>query len=511
MLAPEVVRGAQVPRIRLAPAYEVSAGPAAVELAAEAGLVLDPWQQLVLQDAMGERPDGRWASTEVGLVVARQNGKGAVLESRQLYGLFVDGTRALHSAHEFKTAREHFDRILSLIEGADFLRRDVAKVRTSHGEEGIKLRSGAELRFVARSRSSGRGFSPDEIYLDEALILSEDAWKALLPSQSAAPNPQRWLVSSAGTRDSVVLGRLRGRALAALAGGAPAPRLTFHGYEPPDGADRKDPETWAWANPGLGFRLTLETIEDELRSLSPESFDGERLSIGDYPMEDGDRWSVLEAAVWNARLDPGSGIAGPVLLAADINPEGDAGAIGAAGRRPDRLEHVEVVDAAAGVGWMLPRLLQLRDRQSPAGLVLDSRGRAWELVPDLLVNRFEVAVPGARVKPGRTPIFRMTSQDVAQAHGAFVTAVNAGHLRHLGQRSLDEGLAGAATRDLGDAKAWARKNATVNIAPVVAVTNARWGLLALEAAAKPVPAGPALAGGSPVGSYDSVDLNSVGF
>jgi hypothetical protein len=41
-----------------------------------AGLILDPWQQFVLVNALGERADGRWAAFEVGVDVARQNGKG---------------------------------------------------------------------------------------------------------------------------------------------------------------------------------------------------------------------------------------------------------------------------------------------------------------------------------------------------------------------------------------------------------------------------------------------------
>jgi phage terminase large subunit-like protein len=75
------------------PATAVSSrGREAVELAASAGLVLDEWQAFVLERALGVRENGKWAAFEVGLVVPRQNGKGGLLEARELAGLFVLGS-----------------------------------------------------------------------------------------------------------------------------------------------------------------------------------------------------------------------------------------------------------------------------------------------------------------------------------------------------------------------------------------------------------------------------------
>lgn len=80
--------GSQTPRIDVTPLYFTSAGDDAVDLAAVAGLHLDPWQQHVLRGALGERVDGRWKAFEVGLIVPRQNGKGSILEARELAGMF---------------------------------------------------------------------------------------------------------------------------------------------------------------------------------------------------------------------------------------------------------------------------------------------------------------------------------------------------------------------------------------------------------------------------------------
>src|SRR5439155_905388 len=83
-LAEPPVAGTQQPRICAFPQYAASSGAEAVELARMAKLGLDPWQELVLGHSLGERPDGSWAAFEVGLVVPRQNGKGTVLEAREL-------------------------------------------------------------------------------------------------------------------------------------------------------------------------------------------------------------------------------------------------------------------------------------------------------------------------------------------------------------------------------------------------------------------------------------------
>ena len=92
-----------------------SSGADCIEFAASVGLFLDDWQCWVLEQALGERADHKWAAFEVCLLVPRQNGKGAVLEALELYHLFVLRTSLIvHSAHEFKTASEHFMRLQRL-------------------------------------------------------------------------------------------------------------------------------------------------------------------------------------------------------------------------------------------------------------------------------------------------------------------------------------------------------------------------------------------------------------
>jgi len=209
--APPDLHGSQTPRFQSVPAYEATTGAEAIELAALAGLNLDPWQQLVLTEALGERADGKWAAFEVGVVVPRQNGKGGILEARELAGLFLLGERFIvHSAHQFDTSLEAFMRLLHLIEGTPELEKNVKKVSRSHGEEGIELKTGQRIRFRTRTSNGGRGFTGDCLILDEAMSLPVTAHGALLPTLSARPNPQVWYLGSSVDQLPMILAGSKG-------------------------------------------------------------------------------------------------------------------------------------------------------------------------------------------------------------------------------------------------------------------------------------------------------------
>ena len=131
----------QPPRICHIPEYEYSKGIEAIELGRSLGLIADAHQAFVLKEACGVRKDGKWAAFEVGVCEPRQNGKGGMLELRELAGLFLWGERLLiHSAHMFDTSVEHFYRIQDLVEEAGLMKQ-VRRVVRGHGEEGIILKT----------------------------------------------------------------------------------------------------------------------------------------------------------------------------------------------------------------------------------------------------------------------------------------------------------------------------------------------------------------------------------
>jgi hypothetical protein len=469
--------GDQQPRVCSFPPFASSSGDEASQLAARAGLVLDPWQRYVMRHALGERPDGRWSAFEVGLVVPRQNGKGSVLEARALAGLFLFGERLiLHTAHEVKTAGEAFLRIKGLVDNTDEFRRRVKRINNTHGEEGIELLNGQRLRFLARSRVAGRGFSGDCVILDEAFELPEAAVAALLPTMSAKPNPQIWYTSTAPNQEkdknAHVLARVRRRGMAPSG----LSRLAYFEWSvDADGlndAERKalraDPRAWSQANPGLGIRLSEEFTASELAALSPKDFDVERLDIGDWPDDDESAWRVIGRSAWAALVDHAAEPVMPVAFAADATPDQSYGSIAVAWRDGDGRVHVELtrapddtLDHRPGTAWMIPRLVELCRRWDPCALVIDPKRQANALIPGLEEAGVEVVTTSAR--------------DMAQACGGlYEAATDSRVLRHVAQPEVDAALARATKRELEGAWAWDGRTG-VDISPLVAVTLAAWG------------------------------------
>ncbi|WP_063831281.1 hypothetical protein [Streptomyces sp. NRRL F-2664] len=479
-----VTLGVQTPRVVTAPPYVSTSGQEAVELAAVAGLQLDPWQQHVLHVGLGETADGSWSAFETCVNVPRQNGKGAIIEARQLAGLFLLGERLiLHSAHEFKTSIEAFRRIESLIMNCDQLRKRVSRVRRTTGEEAIELTTGQRLRFLARSGGSGRGFTGNCNILDEAMILGDDAMGALMPTMAAVQNPQIWYFGSAGIGSpSVHLARLRRRALQAMEAGVPDPSLAYlewsinpHVKEcRPDCADHDDPLaalSAAKANPALGHRLTLEHTERERLSMGEAVFARERLGVGDYPSDMADTWSVIGEDAWRALGDGTSRMADPVAFSLDTTPERTHSAICAAGANGDAI-HVEVIDHRPGTGWAPERLAELVAKWKPCAVVIDEGGPAGSLVPAVKKALKDAGLADQEIDD--LLVIPKTRQ-VAAAAGQFYDGVAEQKIVHLDQAPLATALAGADKRPIGDGWGWARRGVSVDISPLVGVTLAAWG------------------------------------
>lgn len=443
-----------------------SAGDEAVELAASAGLFLDPWQQWSLRAGLGARPDGRWASFEVGLEVPRQDGKGAILEARELAGLFLFGEMlGVHTAHEFKTCQEAFVRLKTLIESSADLSSKVAQITTGNGDEAIKLKSGARLRFLARSGGSGRGFSGDLVVLDEAYKLPPTAMGALLPTMAARHSvtvggPQVWYASSGGQEDSEVLAGVRDRG---LTGGESLTWIEYSAGAPDDhegrNVDLDDRDEWLRANPAMHGphpRIPLEFVEREREVLTDDEFARERLCL----WSTGSRISVIDADLWASLAVEGSKMSAPGAFAVDIPPERRSATICVAGPSADGLMQVEVVDQKPGTSWAVQRLVDLVERWKVA-VVLDPASPAGSLIPDLV---------RAKVEPQM-----VTGRAMAQACGAFYDLTQAKELIHLGDPRLATAVDAGRKRHVGDAWAWHRRDTSADISPLVAATLAVYG------------------------------------
>lgn len=462
--------GKQTPTLALIPEAVTNDAEDAAFLASSYGLTPDEWQDLVLRAWLGRRPDGKWAASRNGLAVARQNGKNGILEIAELYKMVGLRRRILHTAHEVKTCRKAFIRLAGFFENErqfPELAALVKEIRRTNGQEAIILANGGSCEFIARSRNSGRGFTVDDLVMDEAQELTDDALAALLPTISAAPSgdPQVTMVGTppAPSNNGDVFLRTR---IAGLEG--KDDRLCWLEWSNEPGVDLDDPDVIAAANPALGIRLSWETVADERAAMDDETFGRERAGI----WGGGAGASVIDPDAWAGLEDPSSQPGDPVAFGIDVTPDRKTASIAVAGVRPDGRKHVEIVPCCrfhdrnggqcGGTAWVVKRVLELDQRWKPQAWLLDPAGPAGSLITGLSKEKIEPALVAAR--------------EMAQACGEFYDAVVEGQLRHLGQPELNAAIGGARKRNLADAWAWHRRDAAVNISPLVAATLALHGV-----------------------------------
>jgi hypothetical protein len=404
-----------------------------------------------LDVGLAEGPDGLFRALEVCLVVPRQNGKSAVLAALAVAAPFVFGARlVMYSAHEFKTALETYQMCSRMVQDGPL--RDLwLKDRRSGVETGIEFKDGQRIRFLARSRSSGRGFSSDLVILDEAFSLHQEQLGALLPTLSARPNPQVWLGSSAAMHDSDALHNLTARAKSGDPG-----RLAYMEWSVEPGTALDDRAGWAQANPALGYRLTERFIETELAAMPAREFERERLGVAD----DADGMQQLDVARWMSLIDGDSEVLRPLGFGLDVTPERDSSAVAVAGVRVDGLAHVETVEHLGGTEWVMSRVVELWKRyQVPVWIELSSPAASF-------VGPLEAQ--GVEVR---------THARGGGAAALFADAITNGTIRHLGQSSLTGALTGARRRQMGDTWSWSRSSSSVDISPLVAASLALYGCL----------------------------------
>jgi hypothetical protein len=470
------------PRVRSVPAYSFTLGPEAVELSAVAGLHLDPWQADAVDDILGEESPGKWAAFESATLIPRQNGKGAILECVELADLFLFGAKLiLHTAHEFKTAQEAFRRILFLVDNTDMLRKKVARVRTSHGEEGIELTSGQRLRFLARSGGSGRGFSADRVIYDESYELPEETVAASLPTMSARPNPGVIYTSSAALDKSVVLRRVMARGR--REDDRPAdPGLCYIEYSADPKADLDDREQWASANPAMQVgRIREEFVAKERAAMSDVTFARERLGI----VDESKSATVIDMAAWDDAVQLDSMPQRPVAFALDTSPDGAFTSIAVAGLNAEGRVHVEVVERRRGTGWVVDRVEELRDAWSPTSIVCDPIGPVGSLLPAFGVAGVEITELGMREHAQACGLFKQLVEAPLDRYAGTPGQVGQQKLAHHGQIGLRAALEAARKRNVGEAGAWLwNRRDDTDISPLVAAS------LAVYAHSRDVPTTP---------------------
>jgi hypothetical protein len=431
------------------------------------GYTLQPWQQAAGDVVLEVDPvTGLLVYREVDLTVPRQSGKTLLLLCvMTLRCLFRSRQRVLYTAQTRNDARKKWeDEHVALLQASPL--RSRFRVRLSNGAEAIRWANGSMHGITSSTEKAGHGDTLDLGVIDEAFAHEDSRLEqGLSPTMITRPDPQLWVVSTAGTKKSLYL---RGKVDAGRAREQAGVRssVAYFEWSAPDDADPADPATWYGCMPALGHTVTERAIRQELERMELREFRRAYLNQwqGDVPEE----WLVIPKGVWTALADPASQIVGRMAFAADVTPDRSAGAIGVAGARSDAMVHAEVVEHRPGVGWMHERILRLNERWHPCAWVIDAAGPAGTLMAPLEAAGVEVVAPSLREAAH-------AAQSFYDATGANPKVDDPAWLRHLDQPALAAALAGAQKRELGDVWLWARKGLSVDISPLVAVTLAAWG------------------------------------
>jgi hypothetical protein len=345
-----------------------------------------------------------------------------------------------------------------------------APVRLANGSEAVVVPGlGSAVRIFAPTPAALHGQAGDLIMYDEAWSFSRtrgaELEVAARPLMATRPGAQTWILSAAGDIDSTWWADQldAGRAAAAADNGRGICFLEWSADAP--GLDLDAPTVWLESHPAAGHTITLDWLRDE-HARNPEQFRRVYLNITDRtgggaaPI-DAEAWARLAVPEWPRRGELVAGVA--------CSPDQQTTAIVVAGTVAD-VPVVELVDFRPGHGWAPGRLVELVDRWNVATVALDPGGPAGVLVRPLRI---------AGVHLTELPL-----RDCTAASAALVEAVRTSQIRHRPHPALDAAVFGARRRVIGDGSwLFGRRDAEADVAPLEAVTFARYVLPGLYTAA----------------------------
>lgn len=498
MTSSTLLRGASRPRVEGYPEFTESLGQLAIDLVARAGLILDPWQQDSLRIMMAVRPDGKWTCRHYCEWIPRQNGKGVLIEARTLAAFLLLGDKEIvWSAHEVKTARKEFERLWALFEklgtevrAGDNTLLDIpvdddrwirVKVNQGNDNRGFqRLDTKATILFVARSKNSTRGFSGDLIILDEAFALTAEQQDALQPTMRARPFAQVVYVSTPPLdgNSGEIMHEMRARAEA-----GDFKRLGYRDWGLDGDLDHleqinlDDRVSWAASNPALGIRLDEEDVEDDRTTMTARGGRGfARECLGIWPLPLNVAGGSIAAkdfaavCVPKARRDVSAGCA----LGVDLSLDRSYAAIFLYGRTVDGKGFARLIDYFPGTDRVVPRLEALIAKLDPVAIGMGRNTYAF--LKNALTNA-GIRKPADADKPRKGDLAIIDAADMSAACARVINSTRRATVvvrpdDHKPEY-LNDAIAGAKTRRMGDTIAWAHKTDDDETSPIGAWTVAQ--------------------------------------
>ena len=438
-------------------------GALLIRTAALLGWTFHPWQSYVANVSMEVHPSGIPYFRTVGVSIARQNGKTLLLLARIAMEMLGRNRVVVYTAQDRQTARRKWEEMVrALLTNPGFARRVIHFHTNNNGEE-LLLDTGSRFIVVTPNEKAARSLSVDLAIVDEAFAhRSMDVVGALGGTMGARTHAQLWIVSNAGTYDSVLFRHYTETGRAQCQN--PAAPMAWFEWAADEMADVLDHVGWQAANPSLGLpNGVIEAhLADQAINLDEDRFRREYLNL----WVELDAMTGIDGGTWAAcRADdlvPVSRLA----LALDMTPDRDRGALVVAGEAADgERVAIEMIEHTSDIERLVSRTIEVALR-ARCRVVLDRANPASSSVPALERAGVEVRL--------------ISGPDFQRACGGFYDDARFMRLAHRGDYRLADAVLGATKRPVGDGWVWRRRGPT-DISPLVASTLARWGVVAAPA------------------------------
>jgi len=433
--------GNQLPTSYVVPEWDTNDCLDTLDLLSEAGFECLDWQAFMLEAWMGVKLDGRWSAPIVGNETSRQQGKTRVIQGRAAAEmLFYDGT-VIYTAQLQKTSTETFEEMAQLMD-TKALRKFLAPngIRTALGREEIRLKSGARMKFLARTRNGGNGQHGSLLIFDEAQYLEPQAQGSFLAAISAcrtrrgpqtiyngnAPEDGDYALVFERIRDDALAGNTKRTAWTEWSCGT---SVTL-----PDVTDR---ELWVRCNPSWGVLIHPDTVEAEFESEDAVQFAHQRL--GWFKSRKGADMLIAQEA-WDALEADSPDSWEKLAYGVKFTPDGRMAALSVCVTVGESA-HVEFIreePAIAGISWLVSFLSDADRVGRTAAICIDGRADADDLAKRLVA----AGVP-------KSAVMVATTGNAVSAAGTMLNAIRDGNVTHPADEALAESALGATRRSIG--------------------------------------------------------------
>lgn len=426
------------------------------------GTPLMPWQAYTADVATELNPDGSYRYTVVVVTVPRQSGKTTLMRA-----VGVDrcisrpACQVFYTAQTGQDARARWADLVKAITADDSPLQGLVVIRRSAGRETVEFPNGSGFQVFAPYGKRLHGYTPPLVMLDEAFahdqVVGDDLWGAIGPAQATIPHRQVWIVSTAGTAESVFLRKW----LEAGRAGAPGVAL-FEWAAGPEVSDVYDPAAWPTFHPALHTGLvTADYLAEEADRQTRADF--ERMYANRWTRtashlissDDWDRLAITARGPEARQVLPDS----DVTYAWDVMHDRSSAALVASWRDHAGDLQAKVVKSGPGMAWVAPAVLELHAGGWRSFACTDD-GPAREVADELA--RHHVTT------------HRLNSRETTDAWGFLMQAIAHRTLTHDGTEVLAVGAANVATRPRQDGSSPSRRNSAGDVSGLVALMVATW-------------------------------------